>query len=125
MPLNYRLGETTEDTFVFEGDGMIRRGQNPLLGATKIVISISNEILELSCDLGGVVRSNLFFLIFPPALMVFLGILFYFQGMGTQAVIQTPIITLLWLILSPVVCFFIKKRTEKALDTLAHNIVNA
>jgi len=125
MPNNYRLTKSTESEFVFEGGGMIKKGQNPLLGATKISVSINGQSLEINSELGGLFRSNLFIMIFPPALMIFLSTTFYFSGLGTQAVKQTLMGILPWLIISPLICYYLKTVTVKALDSLAHNIINA
>lgn len=107
-----------------KGGGLLNSKQNPILGATKITVSISNETLELNSELNGVVFMCKFILLFPPALEIFLAVTFYLSGMGAEAVKHTLLGIIPWLFISPLLCVFFKKRTEKALDTFAHNIVN-
>jgi len=89
FPQNYKITEKSDSAFVFEGGGLSNTKQNPLLGATRIAVTVSNNRLDIHSELNGVAFMRKFVILFPPALCVFLGAVFYFTGKGAESVKPT------------------------------------
>ncbi len=124
MPNSFKLVEKTLDHVVYEGAGMISSCQSPLMGATRIRIEAKWDRLNLSAWLGGVRSMTWFLWIFPFALAGV--ILTIFAAMGISHLRETGLIALLsispWMVLSPLMSQWLKRRTERALDTLLSNL---
>ncbi|MCP4024570.1 MAG: hypothetical protein GY729_22210 [Desulfobacteraceae bacterium] len=125
MPLNYRIVEQSDTTLIFEGGGLVSTKQNPMLGATKIAVIRESMTLEVYAQMHGVRFMLYFLLLFPVLLGCILGGIFYVLGIGNIGFTAIALSLAPWIILSPLLGLYIKKRTTQALDTFAHNIILA
>ncbi len=122
LPNNYRIDQIKDNEISFIGNTMISTRQNPIVGATKITITRTADHINLSAHLTGVFYMILFVCLFPLAICLALALIFYFLKMGSQAVMVPFIVMIPYIGISPVMSYFIKKRTANALDTLLFNI---
>jgi len=68
---------------------------------------------------------QMFLYIFPPALGVFLALVFACIPSFPRRVPLMAILPVLpWAVISPLMARWLKNRTTKAVDTLVHNMVN-
>jgi hypothetical protein len=124
------------------GPGQRSTKQNPILGASRIVLRIDNGILHVDAELGGVDSMRRFVMWFPFLLGLGLGLAFTVVGgltfgrifgvgfgvpwaqgwrwvviaMGSAFLPVAP-----WIVLSPMLVNIIRKRTHRALQTLVEN----
>lgn len=138
----FRFETQSEDSLVAIGPGLRSTRQNPLLGATRIVLKVAQQHLALDADLNGVRTLQGFVRWFPLGLGLILGVsLGVVQGFifGAQtgvgfgvpwasgwkwmafAMIGSLVPVSPWLVLSPIIGRSIEKRTKSALDTLVVN----
>jgi hypothetical protein len=124
MPNNFNLVDKTLGHAAFEGGGMQASWQNPLVGATRIRIEAKGERLILSAYLGGIRFMAWFLFLFPFALALLLSGIF--AAMEVSPFRQMALIAFLsvspWMVLSPLMSLWLKRRTERALDTLLSNL---
>ena len=121
----FRLIESTQRAMKLKGRGMQSTKENPLRGATEISVDIREGELLLSARLGGVRFMVFFVMLFPLAMFGFFALAPYIAG-GWEADIQQgePWYGLVaWLVLSPLLSLWIRKRTVTALDDLLENAV--
>ncbi|MCP5522763.1 MAG: hypothetical protein H7A46_14575 [Verrucomicrobiales bacterium] len=126
----FRTKERGGGSAVFEGPGMRNNRQSPLLGASRIRFVARGERLNLEADLGGARKLGLFARIFPPALCLFLGLLFtvLFSLQQDDTLWMLPLYSslggmlLLWLILGPFIASRILTNTRKALDRFIEEV---
>jgi len=124
MPNNFKLVEKTLAHVVYEGAGMFSSHQSPLVGATQIRIEAKGERLILSAYLGGIRFMAWFLFLFPFALALLLSGIFAvlelapFREMALIAFLSVSP----WIVLSPLLILWLKRRTERALDTLLSNL---
>ena len=110
-----------------EGPGTLwTKGQNPLVGVSKISVSGANNELAIKAEFGGVRKAIKYLIIFIVGMSVFFllvfGILFYKQGVSTYMYLLplAPFIPLPALI--PLMSVWMKSRTCKSLDSIMNNI---
>jgi hypothetical protein len=130
----------------FDGPGMRSSRQNPLLGASHLRMEARAGTLSLDAELGGVDTMRRFLIYFPLAMaagffvLIGLGGGFLLEQLGASNrgepvaregfwLLLTAPLALLpfapWLILSPLMCRAIRRRTIEALDRLLAHIANA
>lgn len=124
MPNNFRLVEKTLDHVVYEGAGMISSHQSPLVGATRIRIEAKRDRLNLTAWLGGIQFMTRFLCVIPFALAALLSGIF--AALELSPLRETFLIAFLsvspWIVLSPLMSVWLKRRTERALDILLSNL---
>jgi Flp pilus assembly protein TadB len=105
------------------GPGLRSSHQNPLRGASHVRILIYDETIHLAAELDGVVWMRNFLYLFPPALGVFLMLVFVLTGLSllTSGCALVGALSP-WLILSPLMARNIRKSTVEALDSLLQNM---
>jgi hypothetical protein len=126
------------------GPGLTSTRQNPLLGASRIHLSVRGQKLCLNAELGGVDSMRRFLMQFPLVLGLGLGLLFGVLGgvaFGQQFGVgfgvpwaqgwvwllvafggaMLPVFP--WLILSPLMSNMIRARTQNALAKLVQNAI--
>jgi hypothetical protein len=124
------------------GPGLNSSRQNPLLGATHVELRLESEELRLYAKLGGVDAMRRWLMWFPFVLGLGLGLFFALAGgvmFGRQFVVPlgdtwnrgwrwiavafaaalVPVSP--WLVLSPLIARQLRRRTERALNTLLKN----
>jgi len=124
----FKLVRQDGDTIEFEGDGMHSTKQSPVLGASRIRIAVDGRQARLSAMFGGVRRMQRMMIFLPLGLGIFLTVLFLalFHEMGIGLVLLISLAPVApWLVLTPLLNRWIRRRTEAALDTLLSNLVLA
>ncbi len=135
--LGFRLDQRTADSARLTGPGMNSSKQSPLVGASRLDLSARRGQLALEAELGGAERLMRFVRIFPIALNVGLGLLFFAvfsvtlgQRVGA-GVWVTPVIAVVlinaavWAFLGPWMARLIHQRTCRGLETLLSSMVAA
>ncbi len=138
----FAISDRTMNSVTLNGPGLNSTRQNPLLGATKITLTINGKNLDADAELGGVERMQRFLTRFPFLLGLVLGLLFGVGGgvlfgqlfgvgfgvpwaQGWQWLVAAICFAMLpvapWLFISPLMSRSIQKRTEHAIATLVHN----
>ena len=124
MANGFKLDQLTETELIATGKGMYSTKQNPIVGVSHIRITVSSDSIEIIAELGGVKSMQWFLYIFPPAL-VLLSIIFKFIRSSTWHGPRTALLAVLpWVVVSPLMARWIKNRTTRAVDTLAHNMTS-
>jgi hypothetical protein len=124
---NFRLKNLTHTSFEVEGPGMRNSHQNPLLGISRAHIDAVGGELTATADLGGW-RKMMFGLV---ALIIGLTvmavfILIYFPTRPYAPALRPWIglaPTAPWIIILPLMARWMRRRVEKALETLLANAV--
>lgn len=125
MANGFRLDQPSETELIATGRGMYSTKQNPITGVSHARISVSPDSIEIVAELGGVKFMRKFLYIFPPALAGCLALIFAFiPDVPGYAPFMAILPVLPWVILSPLMAGWIKNRTIRALDTLAHNMTS-
>jgi hypothetical protein len=140
--VGFRIQEKSDELLDCTGPGLRSTRQNPLLGASRIVLRVANGHLTLDAELEGVYFMQRFVRWFPIALGLGLGVVLgIVQGivLGRQAGIDFGVpwapgwkwmaLTIAgclipvspWLVLSPMIARSLERRTRSALDTLLVN----
>ncbi len=125
MANGFRLDQPTETEIIATGPGMQSTSENGIRGVSLANITVSADTIGVHAELGGVQTVRRFLYYGPPAL----GLLLYpttllipnaswFVYLGVFA----PLLP--WLIISPLMVMWVKKRTTNAVDTMLHNMVN-
>lgn len=125
MTNGFKLYQPSDTQLVATGPGMHSTNQDPILGATRITVTVSSDLVDIEAELGGVRFMQLFVFLFPPALVAVMSFGFMFAQITPR---QFPLVGLglfvMWAIMSPLMARAIKNRTTEALDTLVHNMAN-
>ena len=124
------------------GPGLNSTKQNPILGASKIVLRLNGKQLKAEVELNGVDAMQRFLIWFPLLLGSGLGIFFgigggflfgqiFGVGFGVPqargwhwmlvAVGGAMIPVSPWLFITPILCRMIRKRTQNAVEVLVRN----
>ena len=121
---NFGIVEQTDAAIVLRGPGMMNTRQNAIVGATEIELSVDRGEVALRASLGGVLGMMCFVCIFPFALAGFLGCMFALtSGRSFVEAMRVPLLAVSpWVVLSPLMSIWIKRRTERALDNLLTNV---
>lgn len=100
--------------------------ENPLRGASEILVEISGGKIHLDANLGGVKFMILFLMTFPILMVGFIvGASFFSSGWETELKeIQTWYVPAFWMVVSPLFSIWVRKRTVNALDDLLGNAVS-
>lgn len=129
----------------FAGPGMNSTKQNPLVGASEVIVHVDQGRLTVVAELGGVAKMQRFLIRFPLLLGLGLGLglgtlslifIACFQFWGGNPAARFPLFWLYpalvftipvlavspWFFLSPWMGAKLQKRTTAALDTLLANI---
>lgn len=115
LPNEFSIRDLSETTITFAGKGMNSTNQPAVRGATFINIEYTMGALRLNAKLGGVFFMAIFTLLLPISLMICIPL---FVG----SPINYPII-IIWLCISPVVIYWLRYRTVKALDELLESVI--
>jgi len=122
----FELEQGGETELVVTGPGMRSTKQNTIFGLTRGRFQFNDSTIEFKGELGGVEFMRKFLYFFPPALGGGLCIFFALSGHfanQNSAAIFTPLLCIApWIFLSPIMAKSIKKKTERAIDTILHNM---
>jgi hypothetical protein len=125
MATGFQIDHASDTELVATGPGMHSTNQNAILGMTHAKIIVSSGTIDIYAELGGVKFMQRFIYIFPPALGAILALTFAFvpNGPSNPLFAFAPIMP--WIVISPLMAKWIKKRTTKAIDTLLHNMASS
>ena len=125
MANGFKIDQYSDEQLEVTGPGMYNNQQNPIVGVSHAKITISSSTIEICAELGGVKFMQMFLYIFPPALGIFLALVFACIPSFPRRASLTAILPVLpWVVISPLMARWLKNRTTKAVDTLVHNMVN-
>jgi hypothetical protein len=125
MANGFKVEQPGESELAAIGPGMHSTKQNPILGVSRARIIVSANAINLHAELGGVKFMQRFVYIFPPALGFLLALVFACTPtMPRHAPLAAFVPVLPWLVLSPLLAGWVKRRTIKAVDTLVYNMAN-
>ncbi len=113
----FTVTKATATEFAATGPGMMGSNQSALLGVSKVSFRAEAGVLHVEADLGGAKRLGLFTMLFPPLLgLILVGIL---SATGRPNSILAPALAVSpWIVVGPLMAFWIRKRTEKAINAL-------
>ena len=114
-----------EHSFQVRGGGMTSTKQSPLLGVSKAEVVVAASDVTLRAELGGVRRMQYFVMLFPPALVLGLCVMFYFTLPNWQLFVRNsaPAMVLQWLVIGVFMAWWIRRRTVRALDVTLKNAI--
>jgi hypothetical protein len=119
----FRIDRLSETELIAIGQGMYSTKQNPIAGASRTRITVSPDSIDIIAELGGVKSIQRFLYIFPPALAGCLALIFAcIPGFPANALLLAFLPVLPWMVLSPLMARWVRRRTIGALDNLAHNL---
>jgi hypothetical protein len=129
--VGFRFTDRTPRSVEMVGPGMNGTRQSALVGASRIRVLSNRGELAVEADLGGVRRMSRFVTLFPIGLALGLGVVLSvafgaLTGPGIWIVAVAAACggnAGLWLLLGPLMARSIRKRTDRALDTLLANMV--
>ena len=130
LPHGFRITDSSDTSLQADGPGYLMvKGQDPMVGVSKISVSVRTREIEVTAELGGVDRIVKFMIALVVGLAVFFVVLFGIifgivqqQSLGKILLLSlAPFIP--WPVIIPVMAVFLKKRTCRALDALIHNMV--
>ena len=104
------------------------KGQDPLIGISKVNIRGSSDSLSIEADFGVVRKSVKYLALFIVGMAVFFLVTFgiLFTIIQCEPASKTILLSLApfvpWPILIPLIAKFMKFRTSRALDALLHNM---
>ncbi|MES2643830.1 MAG: hypothetical protein V4850_30360 [Myxococcota bacterium] len=110
------------------GPSLNSNKENPLRGAGTVLLVFADGAVEGTADLAGTRRLCLFIRVFPPLLVGFLSIFFFFANglrSGVQAACGLAPMLLVWLIVGPLLAGWIRSRSEAAFRTFVANVAVA
>lgn len=124
----YRLSNSGSDQIEGVRGGMLSKGQDPLLGASQIAIRAQGSHIRITAELGGVKKTLIFMVLFIAGMAAFFLVLFgslpgpFSDEMGEWGTLMVLAPLLPWPFLMPFLAWFMKRRTESALDTFTENL---
>lgn len=123
LPNGFRIVEAGASRLELKGPGMRSSKENPLRGATRVVVDAHDGVLHLDASLGGVVWLSLFVCLFPPALWLILGLAALARPESGEGLLASKSLygVGIWLVLGPAMSFWFRKRTIDALETMLIN----
>ena len=88
IPHGFTIVTNTDESVELDGPGTLwTKGQNPLVGVSKISVSGTNNELAIKAEFGGILKAIIYLIIFIVGMSVFFlllfGIFFYLQGAST------------------------------------------
>ena len=113
----FTIGSVSPTEFTATGPGLMSSNQNPLLGVSGVSFRAEDGALHVQTELGGATRLGLFAIFFPLGLgLALAGVLRVANK--PNAFIAPMLAVAPWLVLGPLIAFFIRKRTQKAINAL-------
>ena len=125
MANGFKVEQPSATEIIAIGPGMQSTSEKAIFGVTRAEISVSSDRVDIHTELGGVQTMRKFLYIFPPVLGASLSLSFFAFLDGPWYVIFVGFAPIFpWVVISPMMVRWIKKRTTKAVDVLIHNISN-
>jgi len=127
LPLGFTIIKNNNKCIELTGPGTLwTKGQNPLVGISKISVTRSGNELSINTQLGGIHNTIRFLIIFIIGMSIFFvvtfGIIFNRQGTPFQRFFLPLAPFIPWPAIIPLMALFMKSRTSKSLDALLNNM---
>jgi len=128
LPNGYQIAECTENSISLTGNNLfwLQQQNNPLIGISQINVRIENSTISLKAELGNITKVMIFLLAFVVGIGLLMTIIFAIVFAKKEEGANIILISLLplapWPVLAPLIFFFLKYRTCKALDILVNNL---
>jgi len=128
LPNGYLISESTDNSITLKGNNLfwLQQQNNPLIGISKVNIRVENSTVSLKAELGNITKVIIFLIAFIVVLALLTVIIFAIVFAGKENGPNVILLSLLplapWPVLAPLIFFFLKYRTCKALDILVNNI---
>ncbi len=125
LPNGFRVVDTSPHRRILKGPGLQSTRENPVRGATKVVVEVEGETLRLRAELNGVLFMALFVCIFPLSLWAGFAV----AGLLSSAESASPLSgkalvgAAVWVVVGPALALWIRRRTIRALDDMLNNAV--
>jgi hypothetical protein len=105
------------------GPGMHSNAQPALMGATDFLIQVGASTVGATATLGGIARMKAFLFLFPPGVVLFLGLFSVLAG--NPQIWSTLILGAAWLLLAPLFTKLLEYKTTRAVDALIRGMAQA
>ena len=127
LPHGFTVIENTERSVELAGPGsFLVKGQDPLVGVSRISISETNNELSIKAEFGGIHKTVKYMIIFIIGMAAFFLVLFGMilnkEGASTHKLLLplTPFIP--WPVIIPLMAMWMRSRSSRALDALLSNM---
>jgi hypothetical protein len=125
LPLSFRIIRENDTVLEMKSSGSLWvSGQNPLMGISGITADIEGRNLKVRANLGGLKKAIWFLILFLLFMVIFFVVFF---GITIGPSQKTLLLCLgpfsAWPILIPILYFFMKSRTFRAVDIMLSNAV--
>ncbi len=121
---SFRIESRTDTELSARGPGMYSSRQNPLVGVSRLAVSVRSGEIHLEAELGGSRFMTRFLYLFPFGIALIISTVFLIVPMPRFALAIPWLAVSPWFILSPLMAGWIRKRTLAAIDTLLHNMAS-
>ena len=126
---NFRIKSSGDTAIEADGPGTFwTKGQNPMVGISKINVSTSGGQISVEAEFGGVRKTQLYTAFFICGMAIFFLILFGFLFSSQQMPGRKLFVIILstfapWVVLLPLMTKFMKSRSAKAIDAMINNMI--
>ncbi|HVZ39575.1 MAG TPA: hypothetical protein VHI13_09885 [Candidatus Kapabacteria bacterium] len=132
----FRVAERSATSAEFAGPGMRSTNQNPILGASRIMITCSADTIGVAAELGAMARMQRFARVFPPVLLGGIGtvlsviFLIVFGASHWRVWLLAVLLVVavqgaIWAVVGPLLARRIESRVRASLDMFLRNIATA
>jgi hypothetical protein len=116
----FTVADRTE--FTATGPGMNSNNQNAIRGVSQITVRAVGTTLQAEAELGAARRLGRFAMLFPPGLCLLLAVVFgVLHPKQPSAALVPLLLAVPWLVLGPLLAWFLKRKTEQSVDALLHS----
>ncbi|MHC4073361.1 MAG: hypothetical protein ACYSW0_09735 [Planctomycetota bacterium] len=125
LPLSFRIIQENDTVLELKSSGSLWvSGQNPLMGISDITADIEDRNLKVRASLGGLKKAIWFLILFLLFMVISFVVVFSITFGPSQ---KTLLLCLgpfsVWPILTPIMYFFMKSRTFRAVDIMLSNAI--
>jgi len=126
LPLSFQITQETDTTLKLKSSSFFwLKGQNPLMGVSGIAVHVEGQNVQVRANLGGL-RNTLWFLLLLLLVVAVSCVVNFSIFMKEAESFQKVLLSLLpfapWPILAPILFFFMKSRTIRAIDVMLSNM---
>ncbi len=120
LSLGFEISNSTATELRVRGPGMHSSQQPALLGVTSLTLKINGYAITADAKLGGAAAMRTFIFVFPPALMLFLLLVFELMKMDVSWVHGAWILP--WFVIAPWMGSMIERKSTRAVNSLVNGM---
>ena len=120
MSLGFEITSSTTNELRVRGPGMHSSQQPALLGVTSLSLKINGYSITADAKLGGAAAMRTFIFVFPPALILFLLLIFKLMKMDVSWAMAAWILP--WFVIAPWLGSMIEHKSKRAVDSLVRGM---